>query len=179
MATNTPGKRAGQGKRRPRRRGLGVFIGIVLIVALAVAVYQLMGPATGTARPNALAVKPGAASGRNVVLITLDTTRADRIGCYGYEGAETPNLDALAAGGVRVADAVSCVPMTLPAHASILTARYPANLGVRANGLYRLSDEHETLAEILRSKGYATAAFISQDFLPVRGSSHTYNQLRS
>ena len=168
MATKTPGRRTSQGKKRARRRRLGVFIGVVLIVALAAAVYQLMGPASEAVPPKALAVKPGAARGRNVVLITLDTTRADRIGCYGYEAAETPNLDALAAGGVRVADAVTCVPLTLPAHAAILTGRYPPRLGVRDNGLYRLDEKHHTLAERLKEKGYATAAFIAAFVLDKR-----------
>jgi arylsulfatase A-like enzyme/Flp pilus assembly protein TadD len=111
--------------------------------------------------PPALNVKPGSARGRNVLLVTLDTTRADRLGCYGYAEAQTPNLDRLAAEGVRFADAVTCVPITLPSHAAILTGKYPPNIDVRDNGLFRLADEHQTLAELLRDHGYATAAFIA------------------
>jgi hypothetical protein len=107
-----------------------------------------------------LELAPGAIAGYNVLLVTLDTLRSDRVGCYGYRGAETPVLDALAAAGVRFADVVSPVPMTLPAHASILTGDYPPRHGVRDNGTYRLTGDHETLAERLKAQGYATAAFI-------------------
>jgi arylsulfatase A-like enzyme len=96
-----------------------------------------------------------------VVLITLDTTRADRLGAYGYEKAETPNLDRLAREGVRFTDAVSSAPITLVAHASILTGLDPDHHGVRHNGEYRLDPAQVTLAEILQSKGYETAAFVS------------------
>jgi len=97
----------------------------------------------------------------NVVLVTLDTTRADRIGCYGDPTATTPNLDRLAAEGVRFARATSPAPMTLPAHTSILTGKYPPGHGVRDNGLYALAQEQQTLAEILKAEGYATAAAIA------------------
>jgi arylsulfatase A-like enzyme/predicted negative regulator of RcsB-dependent stress response len=101
------------------------------------------------------------AAGYNVVLITLDTTRADRLGAYGRESARTPNLDALAANGLLVEQAVTVAPITAPAHASILTGLYPAKHGVRDNGEFSLSTEHETIAERLSAEGYATAAFVS------------------
>ncbi|HEX9094436.1 MAG TPA: sulfatase-like hydrolase/transferase, partial [Coriobacteriia bacterium] len=69
----------------------------------------------------------------NVLLITIDTLRADRVGCYGYAGASTPALDALAARGVRFATAVTHVPLTGPAHASILTGLTPLGHGFREN----------------------------------------------
>jgi arylsulfatase A-like enzyme/Tfp pilus assembly protein PilF len=97
--------------------------------------------------------------GRNVLLITLDTTRADRIGCYGYAGASTPNLDALAAAGVRFENAYCPVPLTLPSHASILTGMNPVRHGVHNNGTYTLTADKVTLAEILKDRGYETAAF--------------------
>ncbi|GAF82716.1 unnamed protein product, partial [marine sediment metagenome] len=84
--------------------------------------------------PAAIDLPPGAGAGFNVVLITLDTLRSDHVGCYGYRGVKTPALDALAASGVRFADAVTPVPTTLPAHASILTGEYPPRHGVRNNG---------------------------------------------
>lgn len=108
----------------------------------------------------ALDVPSGAAAGYNVLLITLDTTRADHVGCYGATGGQTPFIDSLAAGGTRFADAVTVVPMTLPAHASILTGNYPPTHGVRDNGTYRLPPETKTLATELKSAGYSTAAFI-------------------
>lgn len=96
----------------------------------------------------------------NVLLVTFDTTRADRIGCYGNPRIETPTLDRLAAEGVRFARAFSAVPITAPSHSTILTGRYPIAHGVRDNGLFVLGDEQLTLAEILREEGYATAAAV-------------------
>ncbi len=95
----------------------------------------------------------------NVVLVTFDTTRADRIGDYGA-GNHTPHLDALAKEGVRFAHAYAPVPLTAPSHSTILTGLYPIAHGVRDNGLFVLGDEQETLAETLRDRGYATAAAI-------------------
>src|SRR5436309_14565652 len=75
------------------------------------------------------------AAGRpNVLLVTIDTLRADHLGCYGHAGAATPTLDALAARGVRFATAVAHVPLTGPSHASILTGRTPLGHGFRDNG---------------------------------------------
>ena len=104
-------------------------------------------------------VLPGAPS-YNVLLITLDTTRADHLGCYGYKSARTPNLDSLAREGVRFARTYCPAPLTLPAHASIMTGLYPAAHTVRNNGHY-LPSGIRTLAEILKGKGYSTAAFVS------------------
>jgi arylsulfatase A-like enzyme/Flp pilus assembly protein TadD len=95
----------------------------------------------------------------NVVLVTLDTTRADRLGCYGYGAGKTPNLDTLAQGGVRFANAYCQVPLTLPSHASIMTGLNPYTHGVHNNGAYALSANSTTLAEVLKGKGYQTAAF--------------------
>ena len=97
----------------------------------------------------------------NIVLVTLDTTRADRLGCYGYAGAETPNLDRLAAEGILFERAFAQVPMTLPSHASLLTGLYPPRHGLRLNGFYRLSNAIPTLPEELQRRGYATGAFVS------------------
>jgi choline-sulfatase len=97
----------------------------------------------------------------NVLLITLDTTRADRIGAYGYTTASTPHLDRLAASGVRFEHALSPAPLTLPAHASLMTGRQPYAHGVRNNGYFVLSPEMPTLAETFASAGYDTAAFVS------------------
>lgn len=102
----------------------------------------------------------GAARGMNVLLVTLDTTRADRLGCYGYDAADTPTVDSLAERGVLFEDAVTSVPLTLPSHATILTGLSPRDHGVRENGKYRLSDDNTTLAEVLGSHGYDTAAFV-------------------
>jgi arylsulfatase A-like enzyme/Flp pilus assembly protein TadD len=97
----------------------------------------------------------------SVILVTLDTTRADRIGAFGGTAVPTPNLDRMAFEGVKFAQAISQVPLTLPAHASILTGRYPASHGVRHNGLYRLPESEQTLTERLKEAGFDTAAFIA------------------
>jgi choline-sulfatase len=97
----------------------------------------------------------------NVLLVTLDTTRADHLGCYGFALARTPRLDRLAQEGVRCADAVSAAPITLPSHSSILTGLYPPAHGVRDNGTYALGDDAVTLAERLKRAGYRTQAFVS------------------
>ena len=97
----------------------------------------------------------------NVLLITIDTTRADRIGCYGYPLARTPHIDALAAQGVRFANAYSPVPLTLPSHCSILTGEYPFVHRVRNNGSYSLPPDRLTLAEVLKARGLSTSAFVA------------------
>jgi choline-sulfatase len=97
----------------------------------------------------------------NVLLVTLDTTRADHLGCYGFALARTPRLDGLAREGVRCADAVSAAPITLPSHATILTGLYPPAHGVRDNGSYALGDDAVTLAERLKRAGYRTQAVVS------------------
>ncbi len=103
----------------------------------------------------------GSAAGFDVALITLDTTRADRLGAYGYEKAETPNLDRIGREGIRFADAISPAPLTLVAHASILTGLDPYHHGVRHNGQYRLDPSQVTLSEIMQESGFETAAFVS------------------
>jgi len=97
----------------------------------------------------------------NLVLVTLDTVRADRLPAYGYAGIATPALDALGREGVRFANAVSTVPFTLPAHSSLLTGVYPPRHGVRENVGYALGETTPTVAERLREAGYATAGFVS------------------
>jgi choline-sulfatase len=96
-----------------------------------------------------------------VLLITLDTLRADRLGCYGYPRARTPHLDRLAREGVRFEHAFAPAPLTLPSHATLLTGTYPNRHTIRDNGGFFLPAELKTLAELAREKGYTTAAFVS------------------
>jgi choline-sulfatase len=96
----------------------------------------------------------------NLLLITIDTLRADHLGSYGYTGVKTPVLDALAREGVRFSNAFSPVPLTLPAHCSILTGTYPTFHGVRDNSGFVLSPSQVTLAEVMKGAGYRTAAFV-------------------
>jgi arylsulfatase A-like enzyme/tetratricopeptide (TPR) repeat protein len=95
----------------------------------------------------------------NVLLVTLDTTRADRLGCYGYANAQTPRLDRLAADGVLFEHCITPTAFTLPSHSTIMTGLYPPQHGVRLNGDAALGAANETLAETLSANGYRTGAF--------------------
>ena len=97
----------------------------------------------------------------NVLLVTIDTLRADHVGCYGHKEASTPTIDALAGRGVRFETAVAHAPLTGPSHASILTGRIPLGHGFRNNSGFTLSPQVRTAAEDFRQAGYRTAAFVS------------------
>jgi arylsulfatase A-like enzyme/Flp pilus assembly protein TadD len=129
----------------------------------------------------ALALAPGCAShepvptlqsgqlrGGNVLLVTIDTLRRDRLGAYGNGQRLTPTLDRLSASGVRYTHAFSHAPMTLPAHTSILTGRTPHSHGVHANGSFRLDEGVPTLATVLKRSGYRTGAFVGAFVLDAR-----------
>ena len=103
----------------------------------------------------------GAAARANLLVVTLDTTRADHLGCYGYAPPTSPNLDRLAREGVLVERALVTVPMTLPSHTSLFTGRLPSQHGVRENGLFRVAPDQQLLAEVLRDAGWRTGAFVS------------------
>jgi arylsulfatase A-like enzyme/Flp pilus assembly protein TadD len=118
----------------------------------------------GTARSQTSthASAPAAArrsSSPDVYLITIDTLRADHVGCYGYKEVETPALDALAADGVRFTEAFTHSPITNTSHITILTGLLPSVHGVTDFGV-PLSPQHATAAELLKKRGYQTAAFI-------------------
>ena len=104
-----------------------------------------------------------------IILITIDTLRADRLGSYGSTRGLTPSLDAFAREAGRFTAAISQVPLTLPSHATILTGLHPAHHGVRTNDGFRLSSDAPTLAVALKSAGYATGAFVGG--YPLRRSS--------
>ena len=101
---------------------------------------------------------------KNLLLITIDTLRADRLGCYGAAAASTPNIDRLAREGTLFTDAFCSIPITLPSHCSILTGLYPRTHKVLSHG-YTLGEEQVTLAELLKENGYKTAAFVSSHVL--------------
>ena len=111
---------------------------------------------------------PAGAPPERILLISIDTLRADRLGSYGYAEADTPVLDDLARRGVRVERALAPTPITLPSHATLLTGTYPARHGVRNNGTFRLGDEPATLAERFQDAGYRTAAFVGSAMLDSR-----------
>jgi arylsulfatase A-like enzyme/Tfp pilus assembly protein PilF len=105
---------------------------------------------------------------KSVVLVTIDTLRADHVGAYGAEGVSTPTLDGIAAAGVRFETAITAAPITLPSHASILTGMDPPDHGVRHNGTFELADDAVTLAERFRDGGWATGAFVGAVVLKAR-----------
>ena len=104
----------------------------------------------------------------SLLLVTVDTLRADRLEPYGASDVETPNLARLAARGVVFDRAYAVAPITLPSHASILTGLYPPQHGVRNNGINFLRDDLETLAEILSDRGFRTGAFVAAAVLESR-----------
>lgn len=125
-----------------------------LLAALAAAWSLSCGGGGGPAGPSGGTID-------SLLLITLDTLRADHVSSYGPSPVATPNLDALAARGARVARAWTSVPLTTPAHASILSGLYPPAHGVRNNARFRLPEDVTTLAELLGARGRSTAAFVS------------------
>ena len=104
---------------------------------------------------------------RHIILITLDTTRADHLGCYGNPAVQTPALDQLASEGVRFASCASAASTTLASHASILTGTYPHRHGVPRNG-FTLSERARTLAEVLDEAGFWCAGFLGSAALTGR-----------
>jgi len=172
MSETTP-ENPTPGPRR-RRRWL-TWLGLLLIAAAVVRHFiQLSAPQfairkvywplrvpDGLKPLDRLPVEPGALRGSNVIIVSLDTTRADHLACYGNEDIKTPVMDALARTGVMFTQARAAAPTTVPSHTSIMTGLYPVNHGARVNGLYRLADEKTTLAEAFSAAGYATAAAVS------------------
>ena len=132
---------------------------------LAFALVISLGMSTACRRAPEPDTAKAPASPPNVLLITVDTLRADRLGCYGYEHAHTPHTDRFADEGVRIEHAIAPTPLTLPSHTSILTGLEPPAHSVRGNGVFRVPDSVQTLAEILKAEGYQTQAFVSADVL--------------
>ena len=133
--------------------------GGIILAAIAVVLVAVF-----RGGPSQTPVAQSGTSRHNVLLITLDTTRADRLSCYGYHKETTPNLDALASDGVRFDLAIATAAVTPVSHASILTGLNPYQHDVRVFygpvGHF-LSAAHPTVATILKSHGWHTAAFIS------------------
>jgi len=104
----------------------------------------------------------------NVVFITIDTLRADHLGCYGYKQIHTPNIDALAAESFRFERAYTPVPVTLPAHTAIFTGTYPTLSGMHDFSGNKLSPKQATLASVLKQQGYTTGAVLGSAVLDSR-----------
>ncbi|HET6165168.1 MAG TPA: sulfatase-like hydrolase/transferase [Planctomycetota bacterium] len=137
---------------------IAAFVRFATLAALAASIAraQDLPPARADTPPSP---KP------SIVLFTLDTTRADHLGCYGCAAAKTPRLDALAKSAVRFESARTTCPITLPAHSSMMTGLAPFRHGVRDNAGFRLDEAHATLAELLHAAGYATAGFVASTVL--------------
>lgn len=135
---------------------------VVLLAAAAVTVWRLL---PSPARPDGVDLgrtAPGVSGDRlNLVVITLDTTRADHLGAYGSRDVRTPALDRLALEGVVFDQTMTTAPLTLPAHASIFTGRFPPEHGVRDNGGFFVAPEQLTLAEVLAAQGFRTGGFVA------------------
>ena len=129
-----------------------------LAAGLAAVAVASCGGKGGT--PDPAGKGTGAAAGRSLILITVDTLRADALGCYGASAPATPAIDSLAKAGALFEDASAVMPITLPAHASLMTGRYPLAHGARHNIAYVLAEQEETLAETLRGRGFRTGAFV-------------------
>ena len=104
----------------------------------------------------------------NVIVITIDTLRADHLGCYGYKQIKTPNIDALAADGARFERAYTSVPVTLPSHSVIFTGTYPMYSGMHDFAANKLNATQPTLAGVLKDQGYTTGAVIAAAVLDSR-----------
>ena len=105
--------------------------------------------------------RPPAAAPPSLLLVTIDTLRADHVGGYGAPSGATPQLDALAARGTLFEEAVASAPLTLPSHATILSGLEPLHHGVRDNGSHAFPESLDTLATLLERRGYATGAFVA------------------
>src|SRR6184192_4240577 len=152
-------RRTPQSWRRSKARFAAISTAVALILVAGWFIWRR------GAQP---AIRSGVCARCNVLLITIDTLRSDRVGAFGGPPGLTPTLDRLAADGLRLTRAYSAAPLTLPSHASILTGLSPPVHGVRANGLFRLSPDLPTLATILRSHGYRTGAFVGAFVLDAR-----------
>ncbi len=105
-------------------------------------------------------LSPLSLNAKNLILISVDTLRADRLSCYGYQKNRTPHFDLWASEGFLFQQAFSEYPLTLPAHATMLTGRFPVSHGIRENAGFTLKSAETTVAEVFRANGYRTAAFI-------------------
>ncbi len=134
---------------------------IIGLAIAALAVVALLAASAGRPQP------------RLVVLIIIDTLRADHLGCYGHDAIETPHLDQLAREGTLYAQAITAAPVTLPSVTSIMTGAYPVQHGIRDNGAYQLGDAWCTVGERFAEAGYRTGAFVSAGVL---GREHRLDQ---
>lgn len=139
-----------------------MIVGVIGAVAVVVAAYFLfLGPAPTPAGKFRALLSGHKLEKPNIVFITLDTTRADRLHCYGNDRVQTPFLDQVADDGILFEQCITPSGLTLPSHSSMMTGLHPTYHGVRINGHTALSQQHTTLAELLGEQGYQCGAFIA------------------
>jgi arylsulfatase A-like enzyme/uncharacterized protein HemY len=131
------------------------FVAAALAIGAGLLAFLLLRPRT----PNFARLRGN--KDWNVILITVDTLRTDKIGCYGNANVATPTMDAFAARGIRYERAISQTPLTLPSHTTIMTGTLPVFHGVRDNGGFVVPSKLVTMAETFKAKGYDTAAFVA------------------
>lgn len=143
-------------------RSVSYILSISLIVCIGLSIIQFDFSAVPTKVEHPAVAARGNPNGPNIILVTIDTLRADHLGCYGYKRPTSPFLDSLAAEGTRFADASSAAPWTKPSTATILSGYYPSRHGALYHGsLLNTPDNGKTLAEVFQEKGYVTAGFVS------------------
>jgi len=125
------------------------------VAAVAIALAALTAHGGTSQRSQAPETRP------NILLVTIDTLRTDRVGAYGATSPKTPTLDRLAREGALFEQATVEVPLTRPSHASILTGKHPFQHGIRDNFSFPLAPVHRTLAEVLKARGYVTGGFVA------------------
>ena len=148
------------GGRAPARRLRGAAVAVLVLVGASVAAWRLVPRAAQSATGVDLGRPTSTRGPLNLVIVTLDTTRADRMGAYGNRDIETPAFDRIAREGVIFEDAVAAAPLTLPVHSSMFTGKFPPEHGVRDNGGFFLGPDQTTLATVLKAHGYRTGGFI-------------------
>jgi arylsulfatase A-like enzyme len=154
--------------RRSKGSGRQSFFRRAAALTIAVAGIAVAAGCQRHADVPGVPVAAGILRGGNVLLVTIDTLRVDRVGAYGSRRGITPTVDAFANEGLRFERTYAHAPLTLPSHASLLTAMYPTSNGVHDNGTFRLRDSTPTLAGSLKRAGYRTAAFVGAFVLDAR-----------
>ena len=154
-------------ERRRRMPRPGAIAALTAVASVSAIVLLTTGCGPG-ASPKATLDELRGDRKLNVLLVTLDTTRADRIGVYGFDEVDTPVIDGLAARGVTFMRAYASTPLTLPSHTSLFTGTHPPYHGVRDNGAHIAAEELQTLAESFQEAGYRTGAFVGAFVLDSR-----------
>jgi arylsulfatase A-like enzyme/Flp pilus assembly protein TadD len=152
----------------PRMRRAPLLVALSALVVVALGLFATRYVVRSVIEARAPEVPSGRLKGDNVLFVTIDTLRPDRLGCYGSASGLTPHLDRLASEGIVFENVLAHVPLTLPSHSSIFTAKFPTGHGVHDNGTFRLADGSETLAARLHAAGYETAAFVGAFVLDAR-----------